>query len=474
MIALFTRPLSFRAQLLLTFAGVLLLSQVINFYVLEYNRSLVQDFKSRSHAVDRLQSLINTLNTTPPDLQQSMLVAASHSLAHYQLDTEPAIGATESIEQELVAKLAGILNLPLSHIRARYLPQGDDCREWPPQQADARVKTEHSTYFVQTRKICPETLVVSINLGEKHWLNAHISVFTSHLESLGGVWKSVILAPALILLIVFYLVSRITDSLRDLSRGSQRVGRGEIVDAIKLRGPKDVQVAIDAFNTMQERVRAHTQDRSRLLAAISHDLRSPITSMRLRVELMEDGEDKSKLLGTLSEMEDITSASLDFLRESTINEATEDVDLNALLMSLCDDMIDQGLSVHYQETVRSVYRCRRSALKRALVNIINNATKYGESAEVRLGSTASTYEIQVSDKGPGISNKDVERVFEPFVRLEYSRNRETGGIGLGLAIARSIVRNHGGDIVIEPAQSEQDFYMRITLPKSDIEEPLPQ
>jgi signal transduction histidine kinase len=170
--------------------------------------------------------------------------------------------------------------------------------------------------------------------------------------------------------------------------------------------------------------------------------------MRLRAEFVSDEETRQKLLTTLNEMQAMTEATLAFAREDATQEPTRTVDLSALLESLCADLADLGWDVTFSNGEKIPYRCRADALRRAVRNLIENAVRYGERARVALTRTRDGIEITVDDDGPGIPEADMERVFGPFVRLESSRNRATGGVGLGLSIARTIVRAHGGDIAL--------------------------
>jgi signal transduction histidine kinase len=185
-----------------------------------------------------------------------------------------------------------------------------------------------------------------------------------------------------------------------------------------------------------------------MLAAISHDLRTPLTSLRLRAEFVDDEETRAKILETLDEMERMTEATLAFAREEARREDTRTVDLAALVESLCEDLRDLEMDVTYHGPPSLLYPCRSVSLKRALRNLVENAVIYGGRARVTLEQTAVDVRVVIDDDGPGIPEADFERVFAPFVRLEESRSQETGGIGLGMSIARSIVRGHGGDITL--------------------------
>ena len=197
---------------------------------------------------------------------------------------------------------------------------------------------------------------------------------------------------------------------------------------------------------MQGRLRRFVDDRTRMLAAIGHDLRTPITSLRLRAEFVDDEETKARMLATLDEMQKMVEGTLDFVREEAASEPTRAVDLAALVESTVLDLADLGADVAFADSGRVTLACRPAALRRALRNLIENAVRYGKRCRVHLESSRGEARIVIEDEGPGIPEDDRERVFEPFVRLEDSRSQETGGIGLGLAIARSIVRAHGGDI----------------------------
>ncbi len=273
-----------------------------------------------------------------------------------------------------------------------------------------------------------------------------------------------VLMAGVILVVVILMLRRITRPLTALSLAAERLGRGESVDPLPETGPREIRQSTAAFNQMQERLSRFIRDRTTLLAAISHDLRTPITSLRLRAELVDDPETREKLLDTLEEMQRMTEATLAFAREEASEEATRPVDLAALVESLCADFADMGKPVTFSGAGKTPYACRPTGLKRALRNLIENAFTYGERAGVSLESAPEGHRIRIEDDGPGIPEAEIEKVFAPFVRLEESRSRETGGIGLGLAIARSIVRAHGGELTLENSP-EGGLRASVFLPK---------
>jgi signal transduction histidine kinase len=270
--------------------------------------------------------------------------------------------------------------------------------------------------------------------------------------------------------IVIFMVRRLTRPMAALAAAAERLGRGEAVPPVPERGPADVRETTRAFNRMHARLQRFVQDRTRMLAAISHDLRTPITSLRLRAEFVEDEEIRQKILETLDDMQRMAEATLAFAREEAAQEDTRAVDLAALIDSVCADLADMGQDVTFAGAPRSHYLGRPSSLKRALRNLIENAVTYGRRARVALEAGDHEWRIVIEDDGPGIAEADFERVFAPFVRLEESRNPETGGVGLGMAISRSIVRGHGGDITLANrpgAHGAEGLCVTIRLPRDE-------
>jgi two-component system OmpR family sensor kinase len=274
-------------------------------------------------------------------------------------------------------------------------------------------------------------------------------------------WRSPGFATAFIVMTVLgaiMIVSAVRELLvpvRTLAAAAERLGE-DVVNAPSLpeRGPSEIVTAAIAFNTMAARIRRFVEDRTFLLTAIGHDLRTPITRLKLRAEYMEDDEQRQKMLADLDEMEAMVAATLAFGRDVTTSEAVTRLDLPILLRTIIDEAADISAdhadAMDYFGPDHLAIRARPLGLKRALTNLIGNAIKYGDSAYVTLAQMpgTQTVRIDIDDNGPGISAEYAETVFEPFRRLETSRNRETGGSGLGLPIARNIIRAHGGDIVI--------------------------
>jgi signal transduction histidine kinase len=274
-----------------------------------------------------------------------------------------------------------------------------------------------------------------------------------HSETFLAAFALMTLAAALLTL---WAVRRLTLPVRALARAADQLGRDVNAPPLPETGPAEVATAAVAFNTMAERIRRFVGDRTQMLAAIGHDLRTPITRLRLRAEFMDDDEQRRKMLADLDEMEAMIGATLAFARDDAAAEPTVPLDLAALCRTVLDEAADArpeaAEQVAYEGPEHLRVQARPTALKRALANLVGNALAYGGAARLTLvppeGGDHGTVRLTVDDDGPGIPPSQIEAVFQPFRRLEGSRNRETGGTGLGLPIARNILRAHGGDVAL--------------------------
>jgi signal transduction histidine kinase len=253
--------------------------------------------------------------------------------------------------------------------------------------------------------------------------------------------------------LTLWAVRRLTEPVRVLSAAAEALGRDVNAAPLPESGPTETVVAAVAFNTMAARIRRFVSDRTEMLTAIGHDLRTPITRLKLRAEFIDDEELRTKVLSDLDELETMVSATLAFGRDARANEPVSSVDLVELLRTILDETGDAHPEAADRLTYRGpphqTVRARPVALKRALANLVSNAESYGGSARVTMVPPMDgTVEVTIEDDGPGIPAAEIDRVFEPFHRLEQSRNRETGGVGLGLPIARNMLRAHGGDVVL--------------------------
>ncbi len=294
----------------------------------------------------------------------------------------------------------------------------------------------------------PAVLNGSVRLQDGSFLN-----FGSTLagKSTPGTAHTTLLSTTLMALgvagVAAMLVRGLTRPLRRLAAAADAIGHGPDV-AVAETGPQEVRHVARAFNAMQARLLRLVDDRTEALAAVSHDLRTPITRLRLRAGFLADEEMQASVDADLDEMEAMIEATLAYLRGDFESEPQQVTDLAALLLTLVDQVSDAGGEAAYQGPNHVAVELHPSLVRRAFANLVNNAVTYGGSASVTLAVLETHIQVTVEDNGPGIPEADLERVFLPFQRLDASRNRGTGGVGLGLAIARRGIENDGGRICL--------------------------
>ncbi len=331
-------------------------------------------------------------------------------------------------------------------------------------------KFAHPHGFILRGRFEPPRVVASLRLPDD---SAWLIITTRFIPP--APWHSPGFATAFIAMfllgapLILWAVQHLTAPIRTLSSAAEQLGR-DVTNAPALPedGPAEIAAAAIAFNTMAARIRRFIDDRTFLLTAIGHDLRTPITRLKLRTEFLDDEEQQAKFRADLDELEAMVAATLAFGRDVAQSEGMAPIDLATLLRTLLDEAADAEPEasgrLSYSGLEHLTVRARPLALKRALINLIGNALKYGGAARVRLAvERNSLARVDIEDDGPGIPTGELERVFEPFRRIESSRNRETGGTGLGLAIARNAIRAHGGEIMLANRASG-GLIASVTLP----------
>ncbi|TPG12452.1 HAMP domain-containing sensor histidine kinase [Sphingomonas oligophenolica] len=287
-------------------------------------------------------------------------------------------------------------------------------------------------------------------------------------RDLSLIWRLIgqtLILYGIVLLPVLWIGRRISRPLAELTLAAERFGPGDGGEPVSESGPHDVVRLIAAYNALRLRVVAMLDEKDRMLGAIGHDLRTPLAALRVRIESVEDETDRARMADTIAEMNRTLDDILSLARLGRPSEALIETDLAALVDAVVEDFRDLDADVTFVDGERLPIRLRPSLMRRAVRNLIENAIKYGKSAVVQVTSFADRIEISVTDRGPGIPEDKMAAVFDAFTRLETSRNRETGGIGLGLALARAIVREAGGDVHLANAPAG-GLIATITLPRA--------
>lgn len=292
--------------------------------------------------------------------------------------------------------------------------------------------------------------LIDLRLPDGRWLQVEATeeqgwTSTSPMDLLFDYVMRIYLLRVVVLVIIALVAVRLAiRPLNALAKAAEALGRDIQRPPLAVDGPTEVRRAAQAFNAMQQRLIANIAERTRFLAAISHDLRSPITRLRLRTEMLDDNRTKERFRSDLEEMEHMVSSTLDFVSSGEINEKRQNIDINALLQSLQADLQDVGETVTIEGRAKQPLPGYARSLKRCVQNLLENAVRYGCEVVVRVEDKADSLKIVISDRGPGIPQEQLEQVMEPFYRVEGSRNVETGGYGLGLSIAHTIASAHDG------------------------------
>ena len=449
-------PKSLSGQLTLLLLLALAVAQGVAVALFAWERIEALREAHRDNAVARAATVVRLLRDTPPTLHDAVIAAANTGITRFSLAPEPLVVETgtgegvAAIARELGAALgAGPEQIRVAPLWTRHMDDDDD---WDDDHDhhdhdddddgdDGDDDHDHGHWEL-------DWFTASVALGHGRWLNVAVGP-PPGAPAWGAVFVLTFLFSAFGIAAVAVLTGRrLAKPMRGLANAAGRLGRGEAVDDLPEAGPVETRETVRAFNLMRARLDRYVRDRTAMLAAVSHDLRTPITSLRLHAEFVEDTETRAKILAALDEMQRMTEDALAFIREDMQREETRNVDLHALLDSVAADLGELGHDIAVADSGRVLVACRPAALRRALRNLLENAAAYGGRAAARIERDDAETRVVIDDEGPGIPEADLERVFEPFVRLEASRSRETGGSGLGLAIARGIVRGHGGDIVL--------------------------
>ncbi len=452
-------PDTLAARILALMLGMTMLLVGISAIILQDARIEIFDERNRVHLIDRVTTLYRLLRDTDQQQQKTIIQQFEEDSVDISITQQPRVTqpAAHPLAFKLAARLRHRLHLPdLSAVRI------SDSYEKPALNSTSATDTAQPPRMDIKR---PDILDISIRLKDGGWLNVRNKLFDKPPPWANKTLQLLALLVLAIFISGLIIAKLMTRPMARLAIAADRFGLGQTQEPLSESGPREVRQTIRAFNRMQQRLHKHLKDRSLMLAAISHDLRTPVTTLRLRAEYIEDEEIREKTLQTLGEMEAILKATLSFSRDDAADEKARVTDLPALLQSLVDDHIDLGGEVVYIGPDKLPFTCRPVALKRALNNLIDNALKYAGSTQVTLASHADSVSIQVDDRGPGIPEQSLEQIFTPFFRLETSRNRETGGTGLGLAVARSIVLAHGGELTLENL-AEGGLRAQITLPRN--------
>jgi len=426
-----------------TVVAVVASQLVVAWWLLDERASLVRHLWG-DQAAQRIAEFIGAVDAATPAERIRIVAKSGLRPSHASLQ-EPWRRPTLPTPAEANSFLAKLRKELARPIEVQMLVLGPD---WPPALPDARPTVAAALDDSRRRRL--RLVAVQARLGDgsvltlRHALPAPLSDPPTHL--LVGVALLVAVAGAL----TAWTVRRLTRPLGTLARAARGLANNLDQPPLPETGPAEVATAAASFNRMQQDLKRNLETRSQALAAVSHDLRLPITRIRLRIERLADEAAREAIEGDLVEMDRMIGDTLEFLRAGHSGEQPARIDVNALVESVAEDMRALGCRIETHGEAGAPLLARGQAVRRCLGNLVDNARRYGAgSVDLTVRDAPEQVEFIVEDRGPGIPDSERERVFEPYVRLETSRARHTGGTGLGLAIARAIARGHGGDVALE-------------------------
>ncbi len=394
---------------------------------------------------EQIEAIAGFLDHSAPMLRADIARAMSSPTLGVHMSLSPPPGENEEEEDSRLDHIEDMITETLIlPVRGRVIVIGPEAS---PEQA--------------ARNLRP--ILAVLPLRDEQWVEFRFLVAdTSPWPAPHLVW-AMIGGFALVVALCVIAVMRMVRPLDRLTRAALALGRSGQVQELPETGMGEIARAARAFNRMQKQITRLVEDRLTMIAAISHDLKTPITRLKLRAELLDDEAARAKILADLEEMEAMIGSTLAFAREENQAMPREPVDLAETLRAAIEGRSQASLDIAEDWPAETRILGDRLALKRAFVNLIENAIAYGGEARLRLEREPGKIVLRVADSGPGIPESEMERVFRPFQRLDPSRNRESGGVGLGLAIARSVILAHGGDIALRN-RPEGGLEAIVTLP----------
>ncbi|MBF0137277.1 MAG: ATP-binding protein [Magnetococcus sp. DMHC-1] len=459
-------PLSLAGQTVFILLVGLTFSHLLSILVFTSEKLEPMVLTSERRVLEHMATVTRLLLDIPGSLHEPVLATMNRSGLHFQVlpqtarDPLPSLPGNNKFLQHILAEM---IQSDRATVVAVTLSEPD----W-----NHRHGTLHRFLFglemeiirLMHREVLDQELRAWVDLpaGQRIFLTTKPA--DNHVPLFRHATISVLVMTLAIFLFALVIARHTTRPLRRIAQAADNFGQDVHAAPLPEQGATEIVSVTRAFNRMQQKIHEFVTERLRMIAAISHDLRTPLTKLKLMAEFVGDAHTRSRMVATLNEMESMLAATLSFARDAVAVEPKQKINLGSLLVTITEDMADIGLAATCATTEKQPCLCRPLAMKRAFTNLIHNAVKYGGSAHISLTAGTDRLVIDIHDPGPGIPPDAWDHVCKPFVRLEPSRSPQTGGVGLGLAIASSVIRDHGGSIRFEhpPAGG---FITRVELPR---------
>ncbi len=399
-----------------------------------------QEFERQNlnRVADRLQGYVNMLDGNP-ELRERLLQAGGPSVR--SLPPDARLGRPDTALMQVLDDRAGPVARAHVHFTSfrSCIPRLQEFLPPPPPDGHRRPPRERDPSFIP-----PKCRAVDVTLSDGTLLKLALDSPAVAHNGILAVDPLFLTLLVLAIGVLAYIVARMSSKpLQDMASAAEELGDDLQRAPLPLRGPREVQRAAEAFNAMQQRLQRHLAERTQMLAAITHDLQTPLTRLRLRLENVSDEALRERLIADLAAMQALVREGLELARSAESSEQRAALDLDSLLESIVEDTAEGGADVAFEGRSGAVLMLRPLAMHRLFSNLVDNAVMYAHRVRVRVERAQDGITVVVADDGPGLSEDQLEAVFDPFVRVETSRSRETGGAGLGLTIARALAEKDG-------------------------------
>jgi signal transduction histidine kinase len=461
-------PRSLFGRLVLVLLPVLIVAQLVGFAIHMHERGEALSQASGMQSAQRIAGMVRLLDSLDAAERRNLVPVLSSPALVVSLE-QAALAETRAEQTARATLFAAMLRRFLADGRAVAVRVTDAAPSEPAPMRPLRGPGMHGGWTPPMAAAHYLGRAGLAFVAQVRLQDGALATFESRLPEQTASWPYRLLLSVAVLLAAVIAVSLVavrwvTRPLRTFADTAEELGRNIHRPALQERGSNEVVRATRALNTMQSRLIAYLDDRTRVLAAMSHDLKTPITRLRLRAELLEDSVLKAKIAADLEETQSMVDAALDYLRGAARGEAARPVDVAALLESLQADMRALGGEVTIEGAAAKPLAAKPQALKRCVWNLLDNAVKYGTRARIAVDDDERRLRIRILDEGPGIPGEDMPKIFDPFYRVESSRNRATGGTGLGLSIAKDIAEDHGGSLTLSN-RAEGGLEVTLFLPR---------
>jgi len=445
-----------------------ILSLLLFFYLLSSERAESLNSLSSTSAVQRVISVSETLDKTPENLHENIIRISSTPDLSLSISVRPNVvtSSNNSSEEQQLLSIFSSANLVQAHVslvtsqRAILgmddMDDMDDMHNGMMQNGMMQNGMTHSTMMQQMamqRFDYIATIDGSVRLPSGKWLNFSSGVREEATEWSSALLLSLLAVAAIVVLLSLWTIKHALKPIAELADAAKKFGIGKELVPLDEKGASDLLPTIIAFNEMQQQLTSYINDRTKLLAAISHDLRTPLTSLRLRLEFIEESEDKQQMLITLQLMEKMLNATMSFAKLQSELEARQRTNINALFQTIVDEYADKGVTVIYDRSHHDPVSCPPVSIRRMIENLVNNSIQYASGDEtaivIDVEISGEMMIISVADNGPGIAEDKMGEAIKPFVRLDSARDTTSSNVGLGLSITQSIAQSYGGTLSLQ-------------------------